>query len=31
MMAYLKAVGKVMSDFGLTNLMAESGLLANDE
>lgn len=29
MMAYFKAVGKVISDCGLTNVMVESGLLAN--
>lgn len=29
MMAYFKAVGKVISDCGLTNIMVESGLLAN--
>ncbi|GFS54825.1 hypothetical protein TNIN_123991 [Trichonephila inaurata madagascariensis] len=29
MMAYFKAVGKVISDCGLTNIMAESSLLTN--
>lgn len=29
MMAYFKAVGKIISDCGLTNVMVESGLLAN--
>lgn len=28
-MAYFKAIGKVVSDCGLTNIMVESSLLAN--
>ena len=30
MMGYFKAIGKVISDCGLTNIMVDSNLLAND-